>query len=138
MRRRTAENIVKERAVPKGVAKNAKSEEEAFLLFFSDEMLNTIVTRTKTYMQKTRNRLEYVDSAMYDADITEMKALLGLLLFRRVPHDIQQPCEDLWHGTDIGRPIYRAITSYNRYLWLMKNVIFHNPETLRVIGYTRL
>ena len=66
-----------------------------------------------------------------DTDVVEIKALFGLLLFRGVLHDVKQPCEQLWYGSLSGRPIYRACMSYKRYQWLMRNLSFNDPFTLR-------
>ena len=131
LRKRGREDIVREQAGPTGPAKGAKSEYDAFKLFMTDEMVNEIVHRTNMQMVKNRERSNRSDSSTRNTDERELRCLFGLILFRGLFSDIQQPCQDLWYSTLASRPIYRATMSLKRYERLTRNISFHDPVKLR-------
>ena len=82
-------------------------------------------------MERTRTISERTDPQSSSTDAMEVKALLGVLLFRGIFHDVKQCCAQLWYGSLSARPIYRATMCYKHYKWLMRNLSSHDPEKLR-------
>ena len=87
----------------------------------------------KKAMERNRNVKMTYTVRTEDTNSSEVKCLLGLLLFCGVNHDTKQPVKDLWYSNLASRPIYRGCFSLKRYEWLMANIVFHNQETIQQV-----
>ncbi len=133
LKRRSAFNIVHDNSGPVGLAKRAMTALAAFLVLFTEKMMNDIVTYTNMAMDVTKQRnpgINLKEARAHKTTLTELKCLFGLLLFRGVFHDTKQRLTDLWYGGVSSRPIYRACFSLKRYQWLMRHLSFHHPRTI--------
>ena len=93
---RTSVNIVTQKLSTVGCARRAKTELDPFSLLFSDEMIKMIVLFTNKIMKRNRNVKSMTDTGCTeDANSSEVKCFLGLLLFRCVYHDTKQSVKDL-------------------------------------------
>ena len=93
LKRRTAFNIVRETAGPVGIAKSALTPIDAYMLFFTPEMIDDIVKYTNMAMEKTKRRnplLNLNEARAHKTTRDELQCLVGLLIFRGVCHDTKQ------------------------------------------------
>ena len=67
-------------------------------------------------MERNHSTKELADTARTeDINSSEVRCLLGLLLFRGLHHDTKQRLKDLWYSNLASRPIYRACFYLKRY-----------------------
>ena len=99
---------MKERAGPVGAAQHVKTELDSFLLFLDDEMLTLIVERTNLEIAKKRVAGDNTPRHSF-IDMNELKAFIGILIFRGLHRDVKNPASELWGDPDSQRPLYRAI-----------------------------
>ena len=67
-----------------------------------------------------------------DTNEEELKCLFGLLYFRGLYQDTNQPTKELWYDTFSAKKIYRAAMSLNRFKWLERTITFYDHNTVRV------
>ena len=101
------------------------------MLFFSLKMIEFLVDKTnitiRRWIQKhtgpTRNWFR-------ETSVPEMKAFIGLWLYRGLHHDVKEPSHELWNSPDAARPMYRAVLSHNRFKFLLYSLTFHDHDML--------
>ena len=99
MEREEKQNVVKEKPGPQGAARRARTELDAFNLFYNNGMINRTVTSTNKEIEKKRNTM---DKLVRHQDTTpdEIRCFIGLLLFRGLHRDIKNPTTELWYDDD--------------------------------------
>lgn len=128
-------NIVRHACGPTALAKNAKTNMDAFSLFISDEIINIIVTCSN---QRGRNKVKEWNEAntsgtrrtWKEVDAVEIRAFLGLLILMGRYRESREKVHDLWR-TDTGtsRPIFSATMSRDRYLTLLSVIRFDDMNS---------
>ncbi|ERL88244.1 hypothetical protein D910_05632, partial [Dendroctonus ponderosae] len=125
-----AKNIIKILPGPKGNAKRAKTEIDAFNLYITDEMVDDIVANTNIYIENNKSSKMY--SRERDSKNTtksEIKALLGALILIGIKKGSHTNCLELWDSDGTGLILLRALYSYKRFLFLMRSLRFDNIFT---------
>ena len=77
--RTKSHNIVSRPPGAIGVAKDAKSALQSFILFFDADIINILVDSTNIYIDTIKNKFERVRDTLY-TDTVEMKAFIRALL----------------------------------------------------------
>lgn len=121
-------NLVLHLPGPKAEARNAKSEYEAWKLFFDDNILQEIVTHTNKEI--IRNQVKFSKAQRYtgETDQIELEALFGLLYTSGALKYNHVNLDELW-SKKYGPPIFRATMSKNRFSFLIKNLRFDDKTT---------
>lgn len=125
-----AKNILKILPGPKGNAKKAKTEIDAFSLYITDEMVDDIVTYTNIYIENKKSSIIY--SRERDCKSTtksEIKALLGALILIGIKKGSHTNCLELWESDGTGLILLRALFSYKRFLFLLRSLRFDDIFT---------
>jgi hypothetical protein len=131
-RRRLQQNIVREHAGPTGKAKEAKSIEEIFSLFVTNDMVDMIVKYTNQEGQRltatwNENHPDQ-QKAFLDTNNIEIKAVIGLMLLRGVYHSHHERLSDMWSEAT-GRPVFRATMSRERFKLILRMMRFDDRST---------
>jgi hypothetical protein len=106
-----------------GVSLDVETILDAFKLFISQDMLDTIINCTNKY-----GSTKVAD--WHDVDDIEMLGFIGLLLLRGVCRARRESIDELW-STDgsFTRPIFPAVMSRARFKQLLRYLKFDDPET---------
>lgn len=102
------ENIVRDPPGPTAVAKSAKTELDVFKLFFTDEMINSLVKSTNIKIQSCEENYSRERDAKL-TDFIEMCAFLGLLYLAGVVQS-----SDVWRTDGLGVEMFRLVMGVNR------------------------
>lgn len=95
---------------------------DSFLLFFSEDMIRTLVIETNRQGRRT------IVAVFKPLTFVEMKAFLGLLILRGVYRAAGECAEELW-SADHGRQIFSKTMTFSRFK-LIRNILrFDNVET---------
>ncbi len=127
-------NVIVGREGPRGVARDANTEVKAWNLFINNEMLELIIKGTNDkitdFREKFNDRLErsnkYAHSKL--ADITEVRAVLGIMYLRAAKHLNLQSTKDVFHH-ESALVIFQSTMSVNRFLFLVRMFSFDDKET---------
>lgn len=125
-----AKNIIKILPGPKSTARYTPKEIDAFNLFITDEMIDSIVENTNIYIEKKRSDVNY--SRERDCRSTskiEIRALLGALIIIAIKKGGHTSCLELWDADGTGLILLRALFSYKRFLFLLRSLRFDNILT---------
>lgn len=125
--RTSSKNIVIHLPGVKKVAKNAKSPIDCWKLFFSDSMIEKIVSYTNIYLQKARAHFTR-ERDCRSTDVAEIMALFGLLYLAGVKKAHHLNVKELWATDGTAPECFRATMSYNRFLLLLRALRFDNIE----------
>ncbi|CAH1973428.1 unnamed protein product [Acanthoscelides obtectus] len=126
--RTRSHNIILHLPGVKSSAKSAKTALECFSLFFSDDIINLLVTCTNQYIEVVRGKFQRERDAK-DTDVEEMKALLGLLIMSGVLRASHLNFIDLWATNGTGVEMFRLTMSYQRFLFLLRCLRFDDRTT---------
>lgn len=121
--RTRAHNIVLHLPGVKQSAKSAKSPLECFNLFFTNEILDLLVTNTNKYIEKIRDKFQR-DRDAKSTNVDEMKAFLGLLIMAGVLRASHLNYIDLWATDGTGVEMFRLTMNYQRFLFLLRSLRF--------------
>ena len=128
-RRTPRRNIVTSTPGPKCVGLAADTPLKSFELFFDDSMLSEIVTRTNQKIEKAREAYTIRSGFTYNTDATEVRGLIGVLLFLGVTKSSKESTASIWSTDGTGKPICIAAMSQKRFLFLLYCLRFDNSTT---------
>jgi len=126
--RTRSENLVTHLPGPKAATRNLKTPLEIWSYFFNHDILEIIVEHTN---QKI-NAIKYNYSRERDANptnITEVKALLGLVYLAGVKKCARTNAEELWKTDGSGIELFRLTMSCSRFRFLLRHLRFDDSDT---------
>lgn len=122
-------NIVHVRAGPSPEAMDKLEPLSCFNLFFTDDIMNTILIHTNSEISRQReNYGENCNANLNDTNIVELKALLGILVLSAALKDNHMSTEMLFN-TSYSGDRYKATMSEARFRFLINCLRFDNKET---------
>lgn len=121
-------NIVTQLPGPKRQARQARSELECWNLFLPETILEKLVHYTNIKIRQVQPNYARVRDAR-QTDISEMKALLGLLYLAGVSISAKQNVLDLWKKDGLGVEIFSLIMGVNRFRFLLQNLRFDDVDS---------
>lgn len=121
-------NIVTQLPGPKRQARQARSELECWNLFLPETILEKLVHYTNIKIRQVQPNYARVRDAR-QTDISEMKALLGLLYLAGVSISAKQNALDLWKKDGLGVEIFSLIMGVNRFRFLLQNLRFDDVDS---------
>lgn len=121
------QNIVTRLPGPKGQSRNITSAIEAFQLFFPDNEIEKIVVFTNKWIQHVKDSYAQERNARL-TDITEIKALIGVLFFAGVCKSSHQHIDDLWANDGTGIDMFRCCMSKKRFSFLLRALRFDDID----------
>ena len=117
-----------------GNAKKSKETKECWHLFFTEQMITTIVKNKNARISKLRNSmppemLSYSQNCYFgETTAQEITAWIGLTYLRGLlcqnNHKTKTPFND-----KTGHPVFSATMGKNRFMFYMANVRFHDEVT---------
>lgn len=122
------ENLIRHLPGVKQMAKNAKLPLECWELFFSPEMLENIVKNTNLYIRNLADNYRRERCAR-PTDVTEIKALFGLLYLAGCLKSSRVNTDELWDRTGTGAERFWATMSQQRFLFLLRCLRFDDLAT---------
>lgn len=126
--RRQKKNLVSHLPGPKGAAKTVKSPLEAWSLLFSEDIINTTVVRSNEEIRKRWESINVRQSYHSTTDISEIKALFGLLYLCGVQRSAHLSLHELW-SPKFGTSLFRATMPLNRFDFLTSCLRFDDKTT---------
>ena len=93
--RTRAHNIMTRHPGPKGIARDAKTCLQSFLLFFDSDILNILVECTNIYIDTIKEKYQRQRDANL-TDLIEMKAFIGVLLVIGICRAGRRNLKDFW------------------------------------------
>lgn len=126
--RTRSENIVINLPGPKGIAKSLKTPLSIWQGFFPANMLQIIVDNTNKHIQASQHRYSRERDAR-TTDVTEIKALIGLLYMAGILKSGRLNAEDLWGVDGTGVEIFRLTMSLQRFRFLLQHLRFDDLQT---------
>ncbi len=132
--RQQCRNVLRNTPGVRNIARQAKTEVEAFSLFFDDSIINKLVIHTNKRIADFRDSVgahKIVSDKvthLHNTDFIEVKALLGMMFACGL---LQQNLQDVHHlfQDRIGHPIFGATMSRDRFCFLMSKLGFDNQST---------
>jgi len=106
-------------------AKGAKSAVDAWMLFFTNNMMDEIVRCTNIYIEKVRRKYSRERDAK-DTDKAELKALFGLLYLAGTLRSSHTNVADLWANDGTGVEMFRLVMLLKRFQFLLRCLRFDN------------
>lgn len=122
------QNIVTHLPGVKGAAKNARTPMECWELFFDSELLSSIVDHTNKKISEAQNNYSRERDAQL-TDVTEVKALLGILYLCAARKDNHTNTQDIWSSNKMGIELCRLIMTERRFRFLLYCLRFDNRDT---------
>lgn len=101
-----------------GDAASVSTAEECFSLFFTPDMLNSIVQLTNEKIGDMQEGGPKKFQGMDLTDVVEMKAFLGILILSGIY--LYEEVKELWDSNGYGADIFRATLSFTRFQLLLK------------------
>lgn len=111
-----------------GSARGVKTVLDSWRCFFSDEIIEVIVTSTNQYIESIQVNYSRERDAKF-TDSTEMKAFLGLLYLAGLLRSGRQSLEDLWSTDGMGVELFRVTMSLRRFKLLYRCCRFDDKRT---------
>ena len=111
-------NIVKEKPGPKGNGCQAVTPFKSFELFFDDAMITEIVTWNNQKIENVETRYTSKPGFLYSTSVTEIRALIGILLFLGATKSTKESTASIWAKDVTGKPICIAAMSQKRFFSL--------------------
>ena len=130
---RRRQNIVKHVPGPRRNAKIVKTPAEAFSLFISDDMLNKIIIKTNTAIDRfLENQTEACASNKYPfykhVDSVDIRAFIGLLYLRaRLKLNLFDR-ESIWHH-ETANDFFESTMSLNLFVFISRLITFDERDT---------
>ena len=124
----SARNLVSFTPGPTNEAKGVIAPDKTFNLFFTDDMIQLIVTWTNAKIARVCESLARRSATNSFTEATEIRALLGVLLVTGQQKDNHLSTAEMW-STVTGCPLYRAAMSKCRFEFLIACMRFDNPDT---------
>ena len=127
-------NVIVGREGPRGVARHAKTEVDAWNLFISDEMLEIIIKYTNekitSFREKFSETLEQSNKYTYCklVEMTEVRAVFGIMYLRAAKHLNLQETVDVFHH-ESALDIFQSTMSINRFKFLVRMFSFDDNST---------
>jgi len=129
VRRTLMRNIVKEKQGPKGNGCQADTPLKSFDLFFVDAMITEIVTWTNQKMEIVKTSYTSKPGFLYNTSVTEIRALIGILLFLGATKNSKQSTASIWAKDGTGKAICIAAMSQKCFLFLVCCLRFDDSTT---------
>nr|XP_023027506.1 piggyBac transposable element-derived protein 4-like [Leptinotarsa decemlineata] len=121
-------NLIKKLPGVIGVAKNSKTAMETWKLFSSDNIVQKIVEYTNQFIEKVAHSYKDKYDVRY-TDITEIKALIGLLYLAGVHKGDRTTIYELWATYGTGLEIFPAVMAKRRFRFLIRWLHFDDVDT---------
>nr|XP_023017113.1 uncharacterized protein LOC111506312 [Leptinotarsa decemlineata]XP_023017114.1 uncharacterized protein LOC111506312 [Leptinotarsa decemlineata] len=122
------ENIIKRLPGPTQTTRLLKRPLEIWNHFFTEEILSEIVMCTNLFIEKIKTKYTRERDAN-KTDVTEIRALLGLIYMAGIMKGNKLNLEDLWKKDGYGIEIFYLTMSLQRFRFLLRNIKFDNVET---------
>lgn len=123
-----AHNIVTQAPGVLGNAKNAKSVLDCWEILFSDDMIDLISKYTNDEIE--RKQVNYTkNNSVKKTDMSEIKAVFGLLYLASFYKSNHQNLVDLWATDAAGVVLFRSTMSLIRFRFLLRCLRFDNRST---------
>lgn len=126
--RKSRANIVTHLPGVKGVAKNAKTPLDCWNLFFSEEMLVSIVKNINTYIEAISEKYQRSRDAK-PTNLPEIKALFGLLYLAGIHKSNRLNTEELWNRDGTGVDLFWLTMSIQRFRFLLRVIRTDDKNT---------
>ena len=130
--RRSKAFVIIGQAGPFGEAKQALECMKAWELFFSDDIMKTVVTHTNNCIKKVRESFKSSSKTLFtftcDVDEIEMRAFIGLVYIRGLSRLNNHDTEVLYNPV-MGPQSFGATMSKNRLEFLYSCVSFDDFQT---------
>ena len=123
-RRTPRRNIVTSTPGPKGKGLEADTPLKSIKLFFDDFMVSEIATWTNQKIKKVRKAYTIRSGFTYDTNETEVRGLIGVLLFLGVTKSSKESTASVWSTDGTGKPICIAAMSQKRFLFLLLYIVY--------------
>jgi len=123
-----AANVVIHLPGPKGEARGLTDESQLFSLFVTDEMLQEIVKYTNQEIERRQSFYQSSQWFIHPTNLTEIKALIGLLYMSAVLKNSGLNTEDMFSKI-YGPPIFRSAMTKKRFDFLIINIRFDDKDT---------
>lgn len=127
--RTRSHNIIRDVPGPCSEALNSTTPSEIFSLFLPDDTLSKIVNFTNIYMIEKRRENFEREKDCKPTNITEIKALLGLLFYIGKLRGAHLNTKDLWATDGSGSDICISAMSRNRFHFLLRCLRFDDIRT---------
>ena len=133
--RQGSKDVIKNKPGVAAYARNAVSPLDTFKLFFTDEILDTLVMYTNKKIESTFSMLDdtVLESDKYPhvklTNEIEFEALLGLLYFRGLYNLNNHSLKEVLFSNRDGLPVFGASMSRQRFEFLMGHLCFDDFET---------
>jgi len=122
-------NIVKEKQGPKGNGCQADTPLKSFELFFDDAVITEIVTWTNQEIENVKTSYTSKPGFMYGTSVTEIRALIGILLFLGATRSSNESTASIWAKDGTSKPICIAAMSQKCFLFLVYCLRFDDSTT---------
>lgn len=126
--RSRSHNIVHVTRKAKGTAAATENSLEAFLVLFDEYIVNKIVQHTNEDIQLKQTQYKDISSSVYFTNATEIKALIGILLFSAVHKDNHLNVSEMFN-THLSGNMYKAAFSSKRFRFLLDSLRFDDKAT---------
>lgn len=107
-------------------ARNTATALDAFLKFFTNEMVSSVVLYTNEKISKVIATPE-TKSVIHLVEEREMLAFIGLFIYRGMYKQNTMSVKTLF-SDEYGLPMYGAVMSRNRFEFLPSNLCFDDPD----------
>nr|CAI5867021.1 unnamed protein product [Callosobruchus analis] len=126
---RTAKaNKVSHRPGVKGEAKNAKTPLDCWNLFFSEQMLVSIVENTNIFFEAITPKYQH-SRDVRPTNLPEIKALFGLLYLAGIHKGSRLNTEEIWNRDGTGIDLFWLTMYLQRFRFLMHVIRTDNKNT---------
>ena len=109
-----------------GPRERHQTKENCFQSFFPDMLLQKIMNFTNKHGASDAKRRKAEWNVV---DLTEMKAFIGLLYLLGVSKGNHENVRKLWSDGPLGRPVFKATMSVNRFEAILCHLRFDNSDT---------
>lgn len=96
-------------------------------LLITDDIVGVILQWTNEKLTRERSKCKS-QTDMRNTDITELKALFGLLFYSAAFKSNHESTKAMFATDGTGREIFRCVMSKNRFETLLSNLRFDNPD----------
>lgn len=121
-------NLIRHLPGPIGDARLAKSAAECWKLFFTDDILDTVVTCTNQYINFIKNKYARERDAKL-TDAIEICAFIGLLYLAGAYRANRQSLEELWGTEGDGVEKFGLVMNIKRFKFLLRCMRFDDRDT---------